>query len=141
MKRLTSQHLADLSRDRRFLIRTSLSIVVMSTLLTFILAAFFPQKLGGLTGQFPKQDLDAAYQAASRQDRQSLDDWVFWIRFSDSVSYPDTSLDFRNFLSAEHGAIPKNRNSLFDKHPLLKSFYEGVQSDCLLYTSPSPRDT
>lgn len=129
MKRLTSQHLADLSRDRRFLIRTSLSIVVMSTLLTFILAAFFPQKLGGLTGQFPKQDLDAAYQAASRQDRQSLDDWVFWIRFSDSVSCPDTSLDFRNFLSAEHGAIPKNRNSLFDKHPLLKSFYEGVQSD------------
>jgi RsiW-degrading membrane proteinase PrsW (M82 family) len=129
MTRLPSQYLADLSRDRRFLIRTSLSIVVMSTVLSFILAAFVPRKLGELLGQVPKQDLKAIHQAPSRSDPQSLSDWVFWIRFNYPVSYPATSLDFRNLLSAEHGSIPKNGNSPFEKHPLLKSFYEGVQSN------------
>ncbi|MBP83701.1 MAG: hypothetical protein CMO61_07620 [Verrucomicrobiales bacterium] len=129
MTRLPSQHLADLSRDRRFLIRTSLSIVVMSTVLSFILAAFAPRKLGELLGQVPKQDLKAIHQAASRSDPQSLSDWVFWIRFNYPVSYPATSLDFRDFLSAEKGAIPKNGKSPFEKHPLLKSYYGGVQSD------------
>jgi RsiW-degrading membrane proteinase PrsW (M82 family) len=129
MTRLPSQHLADLSRDRRFLIRTSLSIVVMSTVLSFILAAFVPRKLGELIGQFPKQNLEVLHQATSRQDPQSLNDWVFWIRFNHPVSSPATSLDFRDFLRAEHGAIPEDGNSPFQKHPLLKSFYEGVQSD------------
>tara|TARA_B100001093_G_scaffold463334_1_gene479318 strand:+ start:11708 stop:13207 length:1500 start_codon:yes stop_codon:yes gene_type:complete len=101
----------------------------MSTVLSFILAAFAPRKLGELLGQVPKQDLKAIHQAASRSDPQSLSDWVFWIRFNYPVSYPATSLDFRDFLSAEKGAIPKNGKSPFEKHPLLKSYYGGVQSD------------
>ena len=148
MPRFPFEHLADLSRDRRFLIRISLSIVVMSVALSLVLALYLPRKVSELMGGTPDEFTERSLgHNNSESIPTSIDDWVFWIRFQLPQHFDYSLLDFRALSDTERGFIPFLRNSPFEEFPLLEAYYLGLVDggveqaiDCLLYTSPSPRD-
>lgn len=127
MPRFPIQHLADLSRDRRFLIRISLSIVVMSVALSLVLALYLPRKVSELVEGTPAEFTERApVHNSSESIPTSIDDWVFWIRFQLPQHFDHSRLDFRALSDAERGFIPFLGKSPFGEFPLLEAYYLGL---------------
>ena len=113
------QHLADLSRDRRFLIRISLSIVVMSVALSLVLALYLPRKVSELVEGTPAEFTERSpVQNGSESIPTSIDDWVFWIRFQLPQHFDHSRLDFRA-LSDRNVLILFSENHRSENFPLL----------------------
>ena len=111
MPRFPIQHLADLSRDRRFLIRISLSIVVMSVALSLVLALYLPRKVSELVEGTPAEFTERSpVQNGSESIPTSIDDWVFWIRFQLPQHFDHSRLDFRALSDTERGFILFSEN-------------------------------
>ena len=107
MPRFPLQYLADLSRDRRFLIRISLSIVVMSAALSLVLALYLPRKVSELVEGTPSELTERSPgHNNSESIPTSIDDWVFWIRFQLPQHFDYSLLDFRVLSDTEHGFVP-----------------------------------
>jgi len=102
----------------------------MSVGLSLLLALFVPRNIGDLLENAPAHYVEALTEIGDPEATpDSLDDWVFWIRFQFPKAFELQSLDFRNLLKSEFGTIPHDGDSPFEAFPILETYYLGLQSE------------
>ena len=128
MPLISLQHLAQLSRDKSFLIRTSLSIVAMSVTLSFVISTFTGDSAPAPATIVEETGASEAINAlpSTNWKPSSLAQWIYSIRTGLPATGEPSDYDLRTLTNEPLGYLEKYRQEFESDFPMLKLLYEGL---------------